>query len=145
MKSRIANVSMLELMHQEQTNSSIAWKIDIHPNLRILVPKRPMMRSWSWGLTDNPYRIFFFWICGWTSSYWVLMAGNFGILESSATQWYQDGVPIQIIYFFIVASVVFMVPGNVVIYWFRLKQPFLESKQPYGNKPCVHVVFLPHV
>jgi hypothetical protein len=29
-KSRNTNASMLELMHQEQTNSSIAWKIEIH-------------------------------------------------------------------------------------------------------------------
>jgi hypothetical protein len=29
-KSRITNVSMLELMPQEQTNSSIAWKSEIH-------------------------------------------------------------------------------------------------------------------
>jgi hypothetical protein len=28
--SRITNIYMLELMHQEQTNSSIAWKIGIH-------------------------------------------------------------------------------------------------------------------
>jgi hypothetical protein len=26
----VTNGSMLELMHQEQTNSSIAWKIEIH-------------------------------------------------------------------------------------------------------------------
>jgi hypothetical protein len=29
-KSRITNVSVVELTHQEQTNSSIAWKIEIH-------------------------------------------------------------------------------------------------------------------
>jgi hypothetical protein len=29
-KSRITNVSMLEVMHHEQTNSKVAWKIEIH-------------------------------------------------------------------------------------------------------------------
>ncbi len=29
-KWRIANISMLELMHQEQIKSSTAWKIEIH-------------------------------------------------------------------------------------------------------------------
>ncbi len=33
------------------------------------------------------------------------MTGIFGILESSATQWYQDGAPTQQFFFFIITSV----------------------------------------
>jgi hypothetical protein len=35
------------------------------------------------------------------------MTGIFGILESSATQWYQDVAPTQEFFSFIVASVVY--------------------------------------
>jgi ADP-heptose:LPS heptosyltransferase len=41
----------------------------------------------------NPYRIVF-WVCGWTSAWRRgFKTGIFGILESSATQWYQDVAP----------------------------------------------------
>jgi hypothetical protein len=46
----------------------------------------------------NPWRIVF-WVCGWTSAWRGLMAGIFGILESSATQWYQDVAPTQDFFF----------------------------------------------
>ncbi len=42
---------------------------------------------------------FFFLVCGWTSAWRGLMAGIFGILESSATQWYQGVSPTQELYF----------------------------------------------
>jgi hypothetical protein len=38
---------------------------------------------------DNPCRAVF-WVCGRTNAWRGLMTGIFGVLESSATQWYQD-------------------------------------------------------
>ncbi len=48
---------------------------------------------------DNPCRIVF-WVCRWTSAWRGLMTGIFGILESSATPWYQDVAPTQEFFFF---------------------------------------------
>jgi hypothetical protein len=42
---------------------------------------------------------FCFWVCGWISAFRGLMTGIFGILESSATQRYQDVVPNQELFF----------------------------------------------
>jgi formylmethanofuran dehydrogenase subunit A len=42
---------MLELMHQEQTNSSIAWKIQVHNSYFVNLPKMGILKNWSWGLT----------------------------------------------------------------------------------------------
>jgi hypothetical protein len=43
---------------------------------------------------DNPFRMVF-WVCGRTSACRGLMTGIFGILESSAMQWYQGVAPTQ--------------------------------------------------
>ncbi len=54
---------------------------------------------------DNPCVIVFFWVCGCTSAWRGLMAGIFGILESSATQWYQDVTPTQDFVFIVTSTV----------------------------------------
>jgi hypothetical protein len=47
---------------------------------------------------DNPCRIIF-WVCRWTSALRGLTTGIFRILDSSATQWYQDAAPTQELFF----------------------------------------------
>jgi hypothetical protein len=44
--------SMLELMHHEQTNSSIALKVEIHPSYaaNVSTENSNILRSWGWGL-----------------------------------------------------------------------------------------------
>ncbi len=61
------------------------------PNLQTYLPKNANSEKLGLGI-DNPCRIvfFFFWVCKWTSACRGLMTGIFGLLESSATQWYQD-------------------------------------------------------
>ncbi len=56
---------------------------------------------------DNPCGVLF-WVWGWISAWGELMAGIFGILESSATQWYQDFAPHSRVFFFIVTSIVYV-------------------------------------
>jgi hypothetical protein len=41
-------------------------------------------------MTIHAWQFFFFWVYGWTNAWRGLITGIFGILESSATQWYQD-------------------------------------------------------
>jgi hypothetical protein len=52
------------------------------------------------------------------------MAGIFGILESSATQWQYDVAPIQEFFFFIVTSIVYAYETHVstkMQRWFKEK------------------------
>jgi hypothetical protein len=53
----------------------------------------------------------FFWVCGWTSAWRGWMTSIFGILESSATQWYQELAPTWEFFFFIVTSIVYAAQG----------------------------------
>ncbi len=67
------------------------------PNLQIYLPKKVNSEKLGLGV-DNPCKIVF-WVCRWTSACRGLMTGIFGILESSATQWYQDVIPSQELFF----------------------------------------------
>ncbi len=72
---------------------------------RSIYQNRRILRSWGWGwqsMQDS-----FSWVCGWTSAWRGLMTGIFGILESSATQWYQDVAQTQEFLFLIVTSIVY--------------------------------------
>ncbi len=52
---------MFELMYQDQTNSSIAWKVDIHSSyLGNISTKRQILRIWGWALTIIKDSLLFF-------------------------------------------------------------------------------------
>ncbi len=80
----------------EQTNSSIAWKMEIQNSW---ATKKANSEKLGLGI-DNPWRIVFFKF----AHEQVLVAGRwptfFGILELSAMQCYQDVAPIQQFFFF---------------------------------------------
>jgi hypothetical protein len=82
--TRIANLDLSSrLTHQ------LLWRLkSTIPNLQIYLPKMANSEKLGLGL-DNPCRAVFC-VCGWTNAWRGLMTGIFGILESSATQWYQD-------------------------------------------------------
>ncbi len=82
------------------------------PNLQIYLPKKKA-NSEKLGLgIDNPHRIVF-WVCRWTSAWRGLMTGIFGILESSATQWLQDGAPTQKLFFHRHIHSLWSIPSHV--------------------------------
>ncbi len=78
-KSTITNVSMLELVHQAQTISAIACKIEIHNAQFADLFTRKANSEKFWLGIDNPCLRFFFWVRKQTSAFWGLIAGIFGV------------------------------------------------------------------
>jgi hypothetical protein len=53
-------------------------------------------KLWEVGFGDwQSMQDSLFWVCRWTSTFWGLLGGIFGLLESSATWWYQHVAPTQ--------------------------------------------------
>jgi hypothetical protein len=70
------------------------------PNVQIYLPKKANSEKLGLGI-DGPFGIvFFFRVCKWTCAWRGLMTDIFGLLESSAMQWYQDVAPAQKFFFF---------------------------------------------
>ncbi len=74
-----------------------------NPNLLFYWPKKDLLtkKGEFWEVGDwQSMQDSFCWVCRRTSAWRGLMTGICGILESSATQWYQDGAPTQEFFFF---------------------------------------------
>ncbi len=105
-KLPIANVSMLELMHQEQTTHQFLERLKstISKFLDIYTKKASFWKV-KVGDWQNMREVFFsspFWV--W-SAFWVLMAGILETAESPATRWFRYVAPVQQLLLFVASLV----------------------------------------
>ncbi len=106
-KSRLTNFSVLELIHQEQTNSSIAWKIEIHNSyfVKISTKKVNLGKLMALGLTIHAVKVFE--LAKEQVISWGLTTSFFGIPELSTTGWYKVTASIQPFFLHILSFIVF--------------------------------------